>query len=278
MIPKISVIILTFNEEIHIKGCLSQFPWADEIIVVDSGSTDKTRDIAESMGAKVFHRPLNNFADQRNYAFSKAAGDWLFTIDADERLSDALIEEIREKIRVNDRTKVYVLSRINFFWGKRLRFSGARNDLTARLLPRDSAQYINPVHETIITDRMRVVLKNPLLHLGTRNLAHYLQKVACYVPLEVRHMMDRGVRRNLWSVLILPPLRFLYLYIAQLGFLDGWGGFQFAIMSSWYEFKKQKLFWHEKKNKPATRVEHKLNTCTNRQKPTSDKENQSCDA
>lgn len=243
MQPKVSVILLTFNEEIYIQECLEQLRWADEIIVVDSGSTDRTCAIAGSMDATVFHHPFDNFSEQRNYAFSKASGDWLFIVDADERLSDALINEICEKIRLNDQNFVYAVTRINYFWGKRLRFGGTQNDVTPRLVARNAAHYAHPVHEILVTDRKREILKNPLLHLGTRNLDHYRQKVVCYVPLEIRLMKNRKLQRSFGDVLIRPPARFFYLYIIRLGILDGWGGLQFAIMSAWYEFEKQRLYW-----------------------------------
>lgn len=254
-IMKLSAIILTRNEERNIEDCLSGLSWADEMLVVDSGSTDHTIALAERRGARVVTHPLIDFASQRNFAISQAKGEWVFFVDADERATPELAEEIKSVLNGTDPFQpsgepaplyVYAISRHNYFFGKRLSFGDSRDDAPIRLFPRQRITWAQPVHEVIVTDLPTRKLKSPLRHYSTRNLAHYKQKVRNYVPLELRAMREKGVKPALWKCFLVPPAKFFLLYFFKLGILDGIAGFQYAMLSAYfYTFQKYWLYWKD---------------------------------
>jgi len=260
----ISAIILTRNEELNIEDCLSSVAFADEKLVVDSGSIDQTVTLAEKLGARVVTRAFADFASQRNFAMAEAQGDWILFLDADERVTQALAEEIKEIAQANpgdvirmprNLTKgieffegpcVYAIPRHNFFFGRRLRFSDARDDAPVRLFPRAGVRWFQPVHEKIATEFPTRELKSPILHYSTRDLVHYKQKIRDYIPLELETMRTKGLRPSLIKALFLPSAKFVQLYFLQLGFLDGLAGFQYAILSAYfYTFQKYWLYWKQ---------------------------------
>jgi glycosyltransferase involved in cell wall biosynthesis len=256
---KLSAIVLTKNEERNIEECLAGLSWTDEMLVVDSGSTDPTVVLAEKCGARVLAHPFTDFASQRNFAMTQARGDCVLFIDADERVTPELAEEIKKTIRDSMPSPhpspdgkgqgegyVYAIPRHNYFFGKRLRFGDSLEDTPIRLFPRLHVTWTQPVHEMIVTDLPRLDLKNPLLHYSTRDLAHYKQKVYGYVRLELETMRSKGVRPNLMKVILLPPGKFIQLYLVKLGILDGTAGFQYAILSSYYTFRKHWLYWKQR--------------------------------
>ncbi len=255
----LSAIVLTKNEERNIEGCLSSLSWADEMLVVDSGSTDLTAALAEKHGARVVTHPFTNFSSQRNFAMSQAQGDWVLFIDADERVTPELAEEIKKTLRDSmpslnpspvgrgqGEGYVYAIPRHNYFFGKRIRFGDAREDAPVRLFPKQHVTWTQPVHEMIVTDLPVRKLKSPLLHSSTRDLAHYQQKVRGYVPLELETMKAKGVRPSLLKAIFLPPAKFFQLYFLKDGVWDGVAGFQYAILSSYYTFEKHWRYWNKR--------------------------------
>lgn len=252
----LSAIVLTRNEERDIEGCLSSVSFADEKLVVDSGSTDRTAALAEKYGARVITHLFTDFAAQRNFAMSQASAEWVLFIDADERVTPELAEEIKNVItpslrpsprgRGQDEGAVYATPRHNYFFGKRLRFGDARSDAPIRFFPRQHVTWTQPVHEMIVTDLPVRRLKNPILHYSTRDLAHYKQKVHDYIPLELETMRSKGIRPSLMKAILLPPAKFIQLYLVKLGVLDGMAGLQYAILSSYYTFRKHWLYWKQR--------------------------------
>jgi glycosyltransferase involved in cell wall biosynthesis len=266
---RLSAVVLTRNEEQNIADCLAGLSWADETLVVDSGSTDRTAALAEKCGARVVVHPFTDFASQRNFALSQAKGDWALFIDADERVTPELAEEIKNvilgscvipegsnrgsspgfplKTCGNDKNEtlcVYAIPRHNYFFGKRLRFGDSQDDAPLRLFPRQQTTWVQPVHEMAVTELPLRKLKSPLLHYSTRDLAHYKQKVLDYVPLELKAMRERGVKPALWKCIFMPHLKFFLLYFLKLGILDGIAGFQYAILSAYfYTFQKYGAYW-----------------------------------
>lgn len=257
----LSVIILTRNEEANIRECLKAVSWADEILVVDSGSSDRTPEIARERGARVVEHPMKDFADQRNYAMDQATGDWVLFIDADERVTPELADEIKCAIgkarhfgahgdeesstisslypsRESRDDFVYAIPRHTYFLGRRLRFGDARDDAPIRLFPRSQVRWTQPVHEVIRTNLPCRRLKNPLHHYSTRDLAHYMQKVRDYIPLEHATMRGKGIQTNLLKLMLMPPAKFFQLFFWKLGILDGLGGLQYAALSAYYTFMK----------------------------------------
>ena len=267
----LSAIILTRNEERNIAECLSNISFAEELLVVDSGSTDQTVALAEQCGARVIAHPFSDFASQRNFAMSQAKGDWVLFIDADERVTPELAEEIKETILAqpvipeifnrgssagfpleacgndeNQRLAVYAIPFRTFFFGKRLRFGDSVGDLHIRLFPKLEVAWTQPVHEQIVTDLPVRTLKNPICHYSTRDFAHYRNKVACYVARELAVMKQKGIRPSLFRAVFMPPARFFQLYFLKLGILDGIAGFQYAILSAYYTFEKH---WRYRKKR-----------------------------
>ncbi|MFH0985297.1 MAG: glycosyltransferase family 2 protein [Candidatus Omnitrophota bacterium] len=236
----ISAIVLTRDEEKHIENCLESLAWADERLVIDSGSADRTVQLAEKCGARVVSHPFTDFASQRNFAVSEAKGDWVLFIDADERVTLHLIDELKRAAQGPE--SVYAVPRFNYFFGKRLRFADAQEDAPVRFFPRQQATWAQPVHERVVSDLPVRQFQSPILHYSTRDLAHYLKKVDDYVPLELHTLRVKGVKPALWRVFLVPPAKFLWLFIFKRGFLDGVAGFQYAILSAYYAFRKYWLY------------------------------------
>jgi len=238
---KLSAIVIALNEQENIDECLACLRWADEILVIDGGSQDATIEKAKQAGARVVSKPFIDFADQRNFAINAASNPWVLFVDADERISNALAAEIQTVIRQEDQA-VYRIPRVNFFFGRQMRYSGTQNDFQTRLFPKIGVKWDQPVHEMLVTDLPRKELKNVMLHYSTRDIAHYQQKVACYVPLEVETMKLKGRKAFLPDIVLRPAAKFIYLYLVRFGFLDGLTGLRFAALSSYYDFKKYSLF------------------------------------
>jgi len=237
---KIAAIVLTKNESKNIGACLDTLAFADEKIVVDAGSDDNTKELALRPGVQFYTHPFSDFASQRNYAMSLTTAELILFIDADERVSDRLAAEIR--LETSGAPRAFAIPRHNYFFGKRLKYSGSREDAPVRLFPKDSGVWKQPVHESFETSLPVKQLKEPLIHHTTRDLAHYLEKVKCYVPLEVETMRQQGRSAGWWDIVLRPPAKFFYLYLVKLGFLDGVTGLQFSFLSAYYDYKKYSLF------------------------------------
>lgn len=247
---KLSAIILTRNEERNIRDCLVSLAWADEILVVDSGSTDKTVAVARQNGACVIPHEFVDFASQRNFAMQQARGDWVLFVDADERVTPELAGEIRCLLGQGLMPCVYRIPRRNFFFGHRLRFGDACRDAPPRFFPRNRIVWKQPVHEEVTSELPFRSLENPLLHYSTRDWEHYRAKMRCYLPLELETMRKKGVRPGWKNVLLRPIAKFYHLYFWRLGILDGIAGLQYAILSAQYTAMKH---WRYFKNESRPR-------------------------
>lgn len=242
----LSVCIITKNEEKNLRECLESARFADETVIVDSGSTDKTLEIAKEFTSNISFHPFRNFAEQKNKVLSLAKGGWIFLIDADERISPELAAEIKA-IAAGKPDAVYQVKRRTYFLEKPLSFSGTQGDSPIRLFPRGMVSYEQPVHEQIVTELPVKRLHNLLLHMTTRSMAQYEEKLDLYTRLEVETMKQKG-RTVSWADLWLAPAaKFLYLYFFQLGILDGVTGFRFAFLSAYYHWTKCKKFLSSKK-------------------------------
>jgi glycosyltransferase involved in cell wall biosynthesis len=233
----LSVVLITKNEELNIREALQSVAWADEIIVLDSGSTDQTVSLAKASGARVYEEAFTDFSTQKNKVISYASCDWILLIDADERVPAPLAAEIQACVRQNKQT-VYAIARDTFFFGRRLRFSGTRNDAPLRLFPRGKAHYFQSVHEQIQTALPVEKLKNTMPHYSTRDREHYQRKLDCYLPLEIKVMLEKGRTIRFWDAWLRPVIKFMQLYFLQAGILDGKAGFQYAYLSAYYVFLK----------------------------------------
>ncbi len=225
---KITAVIPTFNEEDNIEEAIRSVAWADEILIVDSHSTDRTVEIAERLGARVIKRRFDNFSAQKNYAISQATHDWIFVLDADERVNKKLQEEILHKAGRNGYA-AYWVPRINFIGKKRIKYSGWQHDKCIRLFNRKSARYNgNYVHEEIKAVGKVGKLKNPLIHYTYKNQTHFTKKLELYSRLKAKEWHERGKKYNPLMQIINSAYRFFKHYILHFGFLDGKEGFLIA--------------------------------------------------
>jgi glycosyltransferase involved in cell wall biosynthesis len=246
----ISAIVLTKNEEKNIKDCLETLMWSDEIIVIDDDSTDKTREIAEKLGAKVFVHPLNNdFSVQRNYGLEKAIGEWVLFIDADERVPAALAAEVSSiKYQVSSINGFY-LRRKDFLFGKWLEHGETSNIRFLRLAKKGTGRWIRPVHEIWQIDGQLGELKNPLLHFPHQTTEEFLENINFYTDLNAQVFYEQGVKTSYCQIIAYPVGKFIKNYFLKLGFLDGMAGFLHATFMSFHSFlTRAKLFtlWQKK--------------------------------
>lgn len=226
----ISVIIITKNEAHDIRDCLASVVWADEIIVLDSGSTDDTLSIAREFTQKVYtSNDWQGFGIQKNRALAYASKDWVLSLDADERIDKALQNEITQVLQ-SPSADVYFIPRVSSFCGRFIHHSGWRPDYVARLFKRGSAQFSNTlVHESLTFTSSAGYLKQSLLHLSYKNLDEVLDKMQRYAMLGAAELHARNKRTNLPGAVLHGTWAFIRTYIVKLGFLDGAQGFMLAV-------------------------------------------------
>lgn len=239
MIPA-SVVLITQNEEKTLADTLHSVKEFAEIIVVDSQSKDRTREVARQMKAKVFVRPFDNFANQKNFAVGKAEHDWVLSLDADERPDPLLMDGIRKGMsRDSGPLDGYAIRRRNFHFGRELRWGGQGDDWPVRFFRKSKGKLVNSVHEKVVVQGRTGRLPGFLLHESTKSVGDYLKKFSLYTGLEAESLRQKGRRPSAWDWGIKPFLRFLYVYLFRLGFLDGFEGFLFHSLSSFYLVIKQ---------------------------------------
>jgi glycosyltransferase involved in cell wall biosynthesis len=231
----ISAVVLTKNEQRNIKDCLKSLQWCVEIIVIDDYSEDNTREIAKTLGAKVFlHHLNNNFAQQRNFALRQAQGEWVLFIDADERVSAALAAEI-----YNLQFTIYngfYLKRRDFFGGKWLKHGETANVKLLRLGRNGAGRWQRQVHETWEIKGKLGELKNPILHYPHPTISEFLETINYFSTLHADVLFSEGVKTNLFQIGVYPVGKFLKNWIYRRGFLDGTPGLIVALMMSFHSF------------------------------------------
>jgi glycosyltransferase involved in cell wall biosynthesis len=243
----ISAIIITYNEEKNIRDCLEGLKWADEIIVVDSESQDKTVQIAEELGAKTYSQKWQGYGRQKNYALSKATGDWILSIDADERVTPELAKEIQERL-VSPSFSGYKIARKAYFLDRWIKYGGWYPGYVLRLFQAGKARFAEKeVHEYVELSSKAGYLKNPLLHHTDDTLDHYLDKFCKYTSLASKELYVHRKRASFFDLFLRPILFFLKMYVAKRGFLDGIHGFILAVLSSFYIFVKYTKLWEKEK-------------------------------
>ena len=225
---KISAIIPTLNEEIHIEEAIKSVSFADEIIVIDSFSTDDTVTLAEKYNVKIIKRKFDDFSSQKNFAIDQAKHPWIYILDADERVTLEVKGEIFEAIKNPNGYVGFYVRRTFYFCKKRVDYSGFQRDKVIRLFLKEHCRYNGLVHEKIITKGKLGFFINKIDHFSYRNYDHYISKMNHYAAIRARELHKRGDKVNIYHVLIKPPARFFIHYIIRLGFLDGFTGFLVA--------------------------------------------------
>jgi len=243
---KLSVIIITRNEAANIRDCLESVAWADEIIVVDSGSTDATAEICGEFGAQVHKHDWPGFGAQKNRALGYAANEWVFSIDADERVTPGLRAAIEAVLRKdNDACAAYRVSRLSSYCGRFMRHSGWHPDHIVRLFRRDVARFSDDlVHERLLVEGQIGQLDGELLHYAFDNLEEVLHKVDQYSSAGAQMMHQCGRQASLSGAVLRGLWSFLRTYVLRGGFLDGREGFMLAVSNAegtYYRYLKLML-------------------------------------
>ena len=236
--PSLTVVVLTKNEEQNIVDCLASASWADGLVVFDSLSEDRTVALAQMVGATVLERPFRNYADQRNAALDQVTGDWVFFLDADERATPELAEEIRRVIAQEDRVGWWVPRR-NYIWGKWIKHAGWSPDYQLRLLRRGRARYdpAREVHEVVVLDGAEGYLENPLTHYNYQTLGQFMRKQERYMAYEVQILHKQGVRTRLYKFASQPLKEFWRRYVTLEGYKDGMHGLVLSALMGYYMFR-----------------------------------------
>lgn len=237
MTSKITAIIPTYNEAPNIRGAIESVSWADEIIVVDSFSSDGTLEIArEFQGVKVFQHEYENSARQKNWIIPQASHEWIFLLDADERVEDDLKQELLKASNEPGKFHAYWIPRENFFFNRSVKHA-LKGDRVIRLFRRDTCRYQDlAVHAEIETNYPVGELKNSLRHNSYRDSAHFLAKMERYAAWSARDHNERTGRIGAWQLLVKPAFRFYKHYFINLGFLDGRAGLIVSVMMAWGVF------------------------------------------
>lgn len=245
--PSLSVVIVTLNEEQNIKDCLESVKWADEIIVFDSLSQDRTVEIVREYTPNVWQREYPGGGPMRNLAIEKATGDWIFTIDADERVTPELREEIERTLAQPDACAYYV-PRKSYFLGKWIKHCGWWPDYVLRLFRKDRGRYDErAAHAKVVTEERAEKLTNPLLHFSYTNLSEYIRKVNSRTSLMAQ---EENQTTTLPGACLHMSAKFIRSYVLQCGFLDGKEGLILSVLASYYVFLKHLKVWEQNRREP----------------------------
>ena len=231
---KLSVIIPTFNEEAFLEDALFSVVFADEIIVIDSFSTDATPEIAKKYATKFLQRKFDNFSNQKNCALKEATGDWVLFLDADERVTHSLEAEIKETIK-NPKHGGYKINFPHFYMN---RFLYHHSDDVLRLVKREGAEYSGSVHEKLICKGSIGKLKNKMLHFTYKGLENYISKKESYAWFQAQQQFDKGKKATRFHLFFKPSYRFFRSFILKGGFRDGVPGMTVAAVNAYGVFER----------------------------------------
>lgn len=256
---KISACIIAFNEEKNIAEAVKSVSWADEILVVDSESTDRTREIAESLGAKILVEKWQGFSKQKQFAVETAAHDWIFSLDADERVSEKLKIEIEnlKNVPETNRADGYKIPRLSFYMNSPIRHGGWYPDWQLRFFNRRKGKWKDVlIHESFQMNESAKIekLSGDMLHYSVDNALQHHQMIGTrYAPLAAEQMFEGGKRTSVVKVATVGLTTFLRNYILQGGFLDGFPGFCIARFAAHHAFLKHLILWELQNQRPKTK-------------------------
>lgn len=236
---KITGAIITLNEEKNLPRCLQSLSLCDEVVVVDSGSTDGTIEIAGKASARVLQRDWTGYADQKNYAAESASHDWILSLDADEELSETLRNEILAVKESEPEVAGFRFPRRAHYLGKWINYSGWYPDRKIRLYDRRRAKWVGDyVHESVVTNEPITELNGDLLHYTCDTFANHMKSLDRYTDLAARELADRGQRVGWGRMLIDPPFTFVKTFLIKGGFLDGIRGLAISYAAALYVYSK----------------------------------------
>ena len=250
---KLSVIVITHNEEKNIGDCLASVQWADEIVVVDSQSTDRTVELASRYTSRIHVKSWMGFGEAKNYALAQTTSDWVLWLDADERVTPELANEIRQVVHQDADDKVgYNFPRRAYFLGRWIQHSGWYPGRVVRLFRHGAGTFSDSlVHEHLKLEGAVGKLNHDLLHYTDRDLVHYFNKFNRYTSLAAEDLTAKRRSFRLLDLLVRPPLFFFKMYILRLGFLDGVPGLILCVLSSCYVFTKYAKLWEHSRSSLA---------------------------
>ncbi|MEZ4875635.1 MAG: glycosyltransferase family 2 protein [Flavobacteriaceae bacterium] len=232
--PTLSVIMPTYNEEAYVEAALRSVQFADEIIVVDSFSSDRTLELAQKLATKILQREFDNFSNQKNFALEHATGDWVLFLDADERIPYPLQLEIKEAME----SGTYGGYKMNFphFFMNRFLYHHSSNVL--RLVKREGTQYTGLVHEKLQVRGSIGKLKHPVLHFTYKGLDHYIEKRESYAWFQAEQLQKKGKKATLFLLVTKPSFRFFSSYFLKGGFRDGIPGLAISAVNAYGVFSR----------------------------------------
>jgi glycosyltransferase involved in cell wall biosynthesis len=240
----VTATIITFNEAANIQAALESLSWADEIIVVDSESSDDTVAIARKFTDRVFVRPWPGYIAQKNFAAEQARHDWIFSLDADERIPPSLAEEIRAVVTTEPALRGYRVPRVTYHLGRWIRTTDFYPDYQTRLYDRRSARWRGKyVHESVAVDGPVGRLRHELEHYSFRDLRDQLDRINHYTTLAARQMHETGRHATPFDLVVHPPAAFLRNYLLRRGVLDGAAGFTISAMNAFSVYLKFAKLW-----------------------------------
>lgn len=240
----ISIAIITLNEERNIRACLESVKWADEVVVCDSGSTDRTLDIAGEYGSRTFQDTWRGFAGHKNLAVERTRHPWVLVLDADERVTPGLQLEIEAVLADPAAQDGYLVPRRSYFLGRWIRGCGWYPDETVRLFRRDRARFgERAVHEAVAVDGRVGRLAAPLEHYTYDSVSAFLQRMDRYSTLAAEELQRTGRSAHSWDLVGRPAWTFLRMFLLQGGWREGWRGLVLSGLYAGYAFSKYAKLW-----------------------------------
>jgi (heptosyl)LPS beta-1,4-glucosyltransferase len=239
----LTAVILNLNEEKHLADCLASLAWAPRVIVYDCFSTDRTLEIARAGGAEIIQRVWDNFAAQRDAALAAAGTEWVLFVDADERVTPALAQEIQSKLTLPQAG--WWIPRHNYLFGHLTLHAGWYPDYQLRLLRRAQARYdpARPVHELVLLDGEAGYLQAPFIHLNYEQVAEFIAKQKEYAVYDVERLRGEGVRARPHHLVLQPLRQACWRFVTLQGWRDGWHGLRLSWLMGRFEFEKYRLLW-----------------------------------
>jgi glycosyltransferase involved in cell wall biosynthesis len=242
--PRLSAVVITLNEEAHIRRCLESVAWADEVVVVDACSHDKTVQIAREFTDRVIVRPWAGFTAQKNFALEQSAGEWILSLDADEEAAPELRAEIMVTIADARACHGYAVRRQNMFLGRWIRHGGLYPDWQVRLFRRGRGRFgTRAVHESVAVMGAVGHLRGHLVHRSYEGVSDFIERANRYSSLAAEQMVGEGRRVRAGELLLRPLGRFLSMYVMKRGFLDGRRGLLLATLYAYYVFMRSAKVW-----------------------------------